>query len=271
VAEQRIIEQAPAAMLGAGFGDTIAKHQSTADWVMNRTLSGEYYCRFCAGIVTRLEPLYLGRPEDIREGRPAAVGGLFEALFWTGMAMTLMGTSVPASGGEHLFSHTLDMIAETRGERHDLHGRQVGLGTLLSAALYQRVLALDNPGLKSLPPTIDECLWSVPSVAAAVAEQYQAKQQRLEPIRQKIAQRDLWDRLRTELAAEVKSPETIHAWLKRAGAAASLADIGCSRERIRSAILHMHEIRKRFTIVDLAWLSGILPEAADDLIDQWLA
>jgi len=270
LAEPRIIEQAPAEMLAAGFGDTIAKHQSTADWVMNRSLSGEYYCQFCAGIVACLEPLYLDHPEDIRHGRPEAVGGLFEALFGTGMAMTLMGTSVPASGGEHLFSHTLDMIAEIRGERHDLHGRQVGLGTLLSAALYQRVLALDSPVLKPLPPAIDDRLWSLPSVAAAVAGQYEAKQQRLEPIRQKIAQREAWDQLRAELAAVVKGPETIHTWLQRAGAAVSMADIGCSPERIKSAILHMHEIRKRFTIVDLAWLSGVLPEAADDLIDQWL-
>ena len=270
LAEPRIIEHAPREMTAAGFGDTIAKHQSTADWVMNRSLSGEYYCQFCAGIVTRLEPLYLEHPEDIRNGRPEAVGGLFEALFWTGMAMTLMGTSVPASGGEHLFSHTLDMIAELRGERHDLHGRQVGLGTLLSAALYQRVLVLDSPVLKPLPSAIDDRLWSLPSVAAAVAGQYKAKQQRLEPIRQKVAQRDVWDRLRTELAAEAKSPETIRMWLQRAGAAVSMADIGCSRERIKSAILHMHEIRQRFTIVDLAWLCGVLPESADDLIDQWL-
>jgi glycerol-1-phosphate dehydrogenase [NAD(P)+] len=269
LAEPRIIEQAPAEMIAAGFGDTIAKHQSTADWVMNRSLSGEYFCKFCADIVTRLEPLYLAHPEDIRERRPEAVGGLFEALFWTGMAMTLMGTSVPASGGEHLFSHTLDMIAEIRGERHDLHGRQVGLGTVLSAALYQKVLALDRPGLKPLPPAIDERLWSVPSVAAAVAAPYKAKQQRLDPIRQKIAQRDTWDQLRTELAVEAKSPETIHTWLKRAGAAVSMADIGCSRERIKLAILHMHEIRQRFTIVDLAWLCGVLPAAADDLIDEW--
>jgi hypothetical protein len=49
-----------------------------------------------------------------------------------------------------------------------------------------------------------------------------------------------------------------------------MADIGCTRERIKSAILHMHEIRKRFTIVDLAWLTGVLPDQADDLIDEWL-
>jgi hypothetical protein len=50
-----------------------------------------------------------------------------------------------------------------------------------------------------------------------------------------------------------------------------MRDIGCSRERIRAAILHMHEIRKRFTIVDLAWLTGILPDDVDDLLDEWLS
>ena len=68
----------------------------------------------------------------------------------------------------------------------------------------------------------------------------------------------------------MKTPATIRTWLQRAGAAVSIADIGSSRERVRSAILHMHEIRKRFTIVDLAWLTGVLPGQADDLIDEWL-
>jgi glycerol-1-phosphate dehydrogenase [NAD(P)+] len=271
LANPRVIEQAPHEMTAAGFGDTIAKHQSGTDWVMNQFLVGEYYCPFCAGIISDLEPLYLDRPEDLRERRPEAVKGLFEALFWTGMAMTLVGTSVPASGGEHLFSHTLDMMAAMRGESHDLHGRQVGLGTLLSAALYQQVLAVENPVLRPLPPSTDARFWSVPAVAAAVAEQCESKRLRWEPIRHKIAHRDTWDQLRAKLAAETKCPETIRAWLEQAGAAVSMADIGCSRERIRSAILHMHEIRKRFTIIDLAWLTGVLPGRTDDLIDQWLA
>jgi hypothetical protein len=33
----------------------------------------------------------------------------------------------------------------------------------------------------------------------------------------------------------------------------------------------MHEIRKRPTVVDLAWLLGILPQATDHLVDQYLA
>jgi glycerol-1-phosphate dehydrogenase [NAD(P)+] len=270
IAEPTVIAQAPRELTTAGFGDVIAKHQSNGDWVMNHLLLGEYHCGFCAGIVGDIEPLYLDTPEHIRERRSEAIQGLFEALFWTGMAMTLVGTSTPASGGEHLLSHTLDMMAEVRGESHDLHGRQVGVGTLLSAALFERLLAVENPDAGHLPPEVDDAFWIVPSVASAVREQYQAKRSRLELLRERIAQRDLWDRLRTNLAAEVKPPGTIHDWLMRAGGATCAADIGCSRQRIRSAILHMHEIRKRATIIDLAWLAGVLPAATDDLIDEWL-
>jgi glycerol-1-phosphate dehydrogenase [NAD(P)+] len=271
LAEPAVIEQAPYEMTAAGFGDTIAKFQSNADWIVNHLLLGEYYCEFCAGIAGGLEPLYLDRPEDLRDHKSGAVKGLFEALFWTGLAMTLVGTSAPASGGEHLLSHTLDMMTAVRGGTHDLHGRQVGLGALLSAELYQRVLAIDNPVLRDVPPAVDGEFWTVPSVAEAVHGQYEAKRPAVAQLRQRLADRQTWDRLRAKLATEVRPPETIRDWLRRAGAAASIHDIGCSRERIRAAILHMHEIRKRFTIVDLAWLLGILPGAVDDLIDQWLA
>jgi glycerol-1-phosphate dehydrogenase [NAD(P)+] len=271
LAEPAVIEQAPHEMTTAGFGDAIAKFQSNADWIVNHALLGEYYCKFCAGIAGDLEPLYLDRPEDIRDHKAEAVKGLFEALFRTGLAMTLVGTSAPASGGEHLLSHTLDMMAAARGGTHDLHGRQVGLGTLLSAALYRRVLAVENPALAQTPTKVDREFWMVPTVVDAVTRQYQAKQPSLKQVRRKLAELPTWDRLRERLAAEVKSPETIQDWLRRAGAAVSIADIGCSRERIREAVLHMHEIRRRFTIVDLAWLLGVLPGAVDDLIDEWLA
>jgi glycerol-1-phosphate dehydrogenase [NAD(P)+] len=270
VAEPAIIEQAPREMTAAGFGDTIAKHQSNSDWIANRLLLDEYYCEFCAGIAASLEPLYLNRPERIGAGEPEAIRGLFEALFWTGMAMTLVGTSAPASGGEHLLSHTLDMMAEVRGESHDLHGRQVGVGTLLSAALYERVLAVESPILRDLPAQVDAGFWIAPSVASAVREQYEAKKRQGELVRRRIGQAGTWDQLRMKVAAEVKSPQTIRQWLTRAGGATSIADIGCSRERVRSAILHMHEIRRRFTIIDLAWLVGVMPAAVDEVIDHWL-
>lgn len=270
-AEAAVIEQAPYEMTTAGFGDTIAKFQSNTDWVMNSLLLDEYYCGFCAGIVSELEHFYLERPEDIRDGKAPAVRGLFEALFWEGLAMTLVGTSAPASGGEHLLSHTLDMVAGVRGRPHDLHGRQVGLGTVFSAALYERVLAVETPSSRQLPESIDKTFWSAPVVVRAVCEQYEAKKPALARVRQRITTGSVWDDLREKLAAGTKAPQTVLKWLQQAGGAVSASDIGCSRADLKAAALHMHEIRKRFTIVDLAWLLGIMPGAVDEILDTWLS
>lgn len=270
LAEPDVIAGAPPEMIAAGFGDTIAKHQSNTDWRMNHLLFGEYYCDFCAGIVAEMEPLYLERPEDIRERKASAVEGLFAALFWSGVAMTLVGTSAPASGGEHLLSHTLDMVAHLRGRPHDLHGRQVGVGTILSAALYERILRIDAPTLHALPDQIDRGFWKGDSVAEAVARQYADKKASLEAAARTLTDRRAWDRLRSCLVMLSRSAATVADWLARAGAATTAADIGCSKEQLREAALHMHEIRRRFTVVDLAWMLGVLPDGIDDIMDRWL-
>src|SRR5690625_4613669 len=71
-----------------------------------------------------------------------------------GFAMQALKSSRPASGAEHQFSHTWDMehhtfsgeMAEKYGlykdkdEQAPSHGLKVGIGTLTTTALYERVL-----------------------------------------------------------------------------------------------------------------------------------
>ena len=141
LAEPDIIEQAPAEMTAAGFADTIAKHFSKADWLLNNFLFSEYYCDYCADILNDIEVTYIEKPEKLCTGDSKTIQGLFEALFLTGIAMTMVGTSAPASGGEHLLSHVLDMTADIDNQGHSLHGLQVGLGTIFASALYERILS----------------------------------------------------------------------------------------------------------------------------------
>ena len=80
----------------------------------------------------------------------------------------------------------------------------------------------------------------------------------------------LWRRFLERVKAHIRSPREIKECLADAGGAHTFADIKCSRRRLLDAVLHMHEIRKRPTVVDLSWLLGILPGAAEPIIDQWL-
>ena len=263
-----IIVNAPFELTAAGLGDVIAKPVSSADWLLNSVFHGENFCRYCSEMLNTIEPLYFDRPQDIRDRKPKAVEALFNALLYSGIAMTIIGTSAPASGGEHLLSHTLDMISSVDGEPHDLHGRQVGLGTLFASAVYERILQTDTYNSRDLPKDIDSAFWG--NLAENVREQYQQKKPALKTMHERLNDGKTWRLFLNTCKTQVRPPQQIKDCLRTAGAAHTFADIGCSRERFLAAALHMHEIRKRTTVIDLAWMLGILPDAADDIIDRWL-
>jgi len=263
-----IIVEAPFEMTAAGLGDVIAKPVSTTDWMLNHIFNGEHFCRYCSEIFSIVEPNYLDHPEDVKDRKPAAIEALFNALLYSGIAMTIMGTSAPASGGEHLLSHTLDMMSSVDGVPHDFHGRQVGLGTLFASALYERIFRIESPDCSSLAPDIDKAFWG--PIAESIDKQYQAKKATLESMRTKLTDNGTWQSFLASCRPKIRPPEQIKSCLRTAGAAHTIADIGCSRERLLAAALHMQEIRSRPTVIDLAWAVGILPEATEKIIDEWL-
>jgi len=263
-----IIADAPFELTSAGLGDVIAKPVSTADWMMNHIFNGEHFCRTCSEMINSLEPYYMEHPEHIRQRRPSALEALINALFYSGIAMTIIGNSAPASGGEHLLSHTLDMLSNVDGCEHDLHGRQVGVGTIVASVLYEKIFQIKSPKCVSIPSEIDTAFWG--KLQKSVNLQYEQKKPLLQSMLGKLNDKSLWNEFIETSRAMVRPACQIKDCLKTAGAAHTFADIKCSRERIREVILHMHEIRKRPTVVDMAWLLGILPNAVDEIIDNWL-
>jgi len=269
LSDPAILRDAPYELTAAGLGDILAKSVSSADWRMNHFLFGDYFCERSVSLIADIEPLYLNHPEDLRGRKPEAMEALFQGLLLTGVAMTMAETSAPASGGEHLISHTLDMMSsfDFRGVPHDLHGRQVGIGTVLTSEVYRRIINLESPHFTHVTMGIDKAFWG--ALSDTVETHYAPKIERLQKAVSILSQGDAWDRLREEVKPYLRSPDQIRGCLQRAGAAYRAEDIGCSRERLLSAVLHAHEIRSRFTIIDLARLVGVLPQAAAEIVAQW--
>jgi hypothetical protein len=130
--------------------------------------------------------------------------------------------------------------------------------------LYERILHHDRLDLGNLPDDIDETFWKDPHVIEAVRSQYQQKRHSIQQVKDKLSDPAQWQRLRDILKQAVKNPTQIKQWLHRAGAACGPEDIGCDNEHLGAVIGHMHEIRKRFTIVDLAKLTGDLSSDVRD-------
>ena len=261
-----VLSRAPYELTTAGLGDVLAKSVSSLDWRLNRILFGDYFCERSVSLVSDREPFYLNHSEEIRERKPKAMEALFHGLLLTGVAMTMAETSAPASGGEHLISHTLDTMSFLDGHPHDLHGRQVGIGTILCSEIYRRILRMESPVFSHAVPDIDTSFWG--GLGKEVEREYAGKIARIHQAVEILSQGDRWDHLREEVRSFSRSPEEIQQCLKRAGGAFRAGDIGCSRERLMSALLHAHEFRSRFTCLDLAWMTGILPKAADEIMEE---
>lgn len=267
-ADPAILASAPGMLTSAGLGDIIAKSVSTADWRMNAILFDEAYSDAIASILDDVERRYLEVPQRLASGDPEAVTALFDALVYSGCAMTLQGSSLPASGGEHLISHALDMRADAEGSSHDLHGRQVGVATIFVAALYERMLALESPRFNGEPLDFDEDGWG--RLACAVDPHFQKQTVRLAAAATELGKDGRWKSLRETLSSIVPSPDWVKTVLSRAGAAHRIVDLGIDRERFLWAVFNGAQMRERFTSLDLAWVMGVLPEAAEEIVEEWL-
>ncbi len=267
-ADPSIIEKAGLYLTAAGLGDLIAKPVSTADWLLNHLLFEEEFSGPIAKIITAVEPSYLEQPQAIAKGDRKAVGDLFKALVLSGCAMTLQGSSLPASGGEHLISHALDMKAYIENEEHDLHGRQVGVATLFVAALYQRIVALERPVFHACPLSLNNRYWG--GLINAVQEQHAKACAKTEKAAAILNRKGAWEDIKKKLISILRSPEVIKTCLKSAGAAHCLEDIGCTKEDFYMAVSNCASIRERFTSIDLGFSAGLLPDAIEEIIDEWL-
>ncbi len=132
VADIDIISKAPSRLLRSGVGDLIGKITAVKDWRLAHRLRGEYYGEYSAQLALLSAKHVLRYYELIASGNPEGVRVVVEALISSGVAMCIAGSSRPASGSEHLFSHALEIIAPGKG----LHGEKVALGTILMLYLY---------------------------------------------------------------------------------------------------------------------------------------
>ncbi|MEI6148510.1 MAG: sn-glycerol-1-phosphate dehydrogenase [bacterium] len=276
IADVGILSSAPARMIAAGFGDLISKPVSHADWLLSHLLTGSKYCSDAVKLVEEGNRYVMGTAEGLRAREPEAVGRLMAALLLSGFAMSLAGTSAPASGGEHLISHYLDMTHYADGAPHDLHGCQVGVATVVAASLYERLLTWD-PAELDIGQRVD-ALEPWPLYEAGLQAKFGTLAGAVMPharegypdaglleTRLTRVKRE-WPGLTERLRSGLRPHGRILADLRKAGCPSSFKEIGCTPGRARDAVLLSKDIRPRYTILHLCWELGVLESWADEIL-----
>jgi len=132
VADTEILADAPWELTTAGCADIISNYTAIKDWRLANRLKGVEYHEYAAALAEMTAELLVENADAVRPGLEESAWMVTKALVSSGVAMSIAGSSRPASGAEHLFSHQLDRLAPDGA----LHGHQVGVGAVLTEYLH---------------------------------------------------------------------------------------------------------------------------------------
>jgi len=252
---------APQRMIAAGFGDMLGKHTSVADWRLAHLL---WDLPFDESIAERTLRAVRGCEERAGEIAAASADGvrsLMEALIESGFCMLDFGSSLPASGSEHHYSHYWEMKLLREGRPAILHGAKVGVAAILVAGLYERIGRISREQAAALLkdsrlPGREEEMQRIRSAYGLLASDVIASQAPFldmgEPdyarLKQKI--QDRWGEIQ-EIARQVPGPARITELLQAAGGPVSVAALGLTEEERVLAETVSHYLRPHFTIPKL--------------------
>ncbi len=277
IADLAILRDAPLQMIASGYGDLIGKVTAGADWILADALGIEPIMPDIWSMVQ--DPLrgMIAEPERFFSRDEEAIGQLFSGLVMTGLAIQAAGTTRPASGSEHQFSHLWEM----RGLEHEgelvSHGTKVALGAIVSTSMYERLLswpleALDVdravqrwPDWEMLEAAIRE-RYDHPMLARKAIEECRAKYVTRPQLRERLNLfRSRWPDLSDRLRAQLLPIDELRALLRRAQCPTRPQDIGLTLEQMRESYLSAGQIRRRYTVFDIATEAGVLNRIVDDL------
>jgi len=135
IADTEIIKNAPPITLISGCGDLIAKYTAVRDWKLASVLKDEPFSEYSASIALLSARLITDHAPEIKPSLEESCRIVVKALIGSGIAISVAGSSRPASGSEHLFSHAIDYLSLKEGFKPAPHGIQCGLGTIMMSYL----------------------------------------------------------------------------------------------------------------------------------------
>lgn len=136
----------------AGIGDAVSNINAVADWELAHRVRNEPIDGLAVTLARTGAEALVNHPGELTDD--AFLTTLAEALILGGIAMSVCGSSRPASGGCHEISHAIDWLYPGTGS----HGEQVGLGALFCTFLRgdlvrfrQMAICLRRHGLPVTP------------------------------------------------------------------------------------------------------------------------
>ena len=283
-ADTSVLAAAPPFLGSSGFADLAGKLIAASDWIIaDKVAAIDPSVPGAEAIDPKawnmIQPSLretLAKSVDAARGGREAVRALFEGLGITGLALQYMRNSRSVSGSEHMWSHVWEMQNLSVRGVPVTHGHKVAIGTLAAAAFTETLLSEQpSPAVRSSPRQ------SWPEREASIRRAFtghdRAAEAALKTSREKFIDNpaqikrltegilDNWENIREAVFAKLPPYAELHTMLKQAGCPLKPEDTGLTRDRILSTARNAQMIRNRFTVLDLAYETGMFEDTLNRL------
>jgi glycerol-1-phosphate dehydrogenase [NAD(P)+] len=267
------LRDAPFAMTVAGAGEMLVSFVSLPDWLVAHRLGmGPGYSGFLHTLMGPLEAFFIEHARGIRERTLEGMAAQAKLISVAGIGCSLLGSSTPLSGYEHVISHLIDLQSALRGEPLALHGTQVILAASLVSEAYRVFLDAFQPSrvrrercyptALEMKTRIEESFAAVDPSGAAAAEcwgEYQPKLEAWRSNRPSFSRfLDEWPQTRAMIERLLRSSDRIACILAELGSPLGFEELEppVSEESVRFAFLNAPLTRQRATLGDLLVFLG---------------
>lgn len=269
IGDVNILKEAPMEMILAGFGDIVGKYSALNDWKLSKVINKEYYCDVTVKMVNNSIQKCMDNSEGMVNRDETAIKNLMEALVLTGIAMSFVGNSRPASGSEHHLAHYLEMMFLFEGKKAILHGTKVGISTIITTKLREMLCEyeINFDEVINKAKLFDQNQWeedirkyykkAAPGIIQIAAKEkrnsIESRLQRINDIKENINEIK-------DVIKNIPSADEIKVILRKVGAAVEAKEVGVDTQTLLDAIVMAKEVRSRYTILNLLGDLDLLDE-----------
>lgn len=274
IGDTDILKQAPMKMILAGLGDMIGKYSALSDWQVSRIVNGEYYCDVTAKISSDAIKKCVDNIDGVKNREDLAIENVMDGLVRTGIAMSFVGNSRPASGAEHHISHFWEMKFLFEGKEALLHGTKVGLTSILVAKLYEMLAGkevdFEQAVLKA--NAFNEAAWR-----ESISELYGKAAPGILSMSEKDGRNSIEKRVARiqvikehfpkimEIVRAAEKADKVQSLMQDAGAPVKAEEVGVDQRTVLDSIRVAKEVRPRYTILNLLSDLGILEDFSGEI------
>jgi len=277
IGDTKLMLDTPLDLIAAGVGDVIGKYICLTDWKISNLLTGEYYCDYVSSIVKESVEKVKHAAEVLAEKRDLqSIEELMEGLVLSGIAMSYIGNSRPASGSEHHLGHFWEMHFLQHGEHGAYHGTKVGIGTILCLKMYEWLLGENLEQLAQKDYAFDREAWvsDIERIYKTAAPKVIA----LEDARNKNSVENREIRVKNLVSKKPEIVELIHALpkaeevmkiMENLEAPIYPSQIDVTDEQVADAFIYAKELRERVGLLQVLRDLGLAESYGQRIVHEF--